>query len=355
MRFKKFQHEGFTLVELIVVITVISVLASVVFIAVDPARRFNMARISTRWSDVGSIAQAIRQYHLDNGATMPSTPTAIDSNASTVQLIGESVGSCGGTCAGYTVAATNCGVNSLDTDLAPYLKKIPKDPKTGTDNNTGYYVNISNGAVVVGACTTEGEGVSGAGGAVTPTMTQSPTGNQGTEANGVYTYNISATQGWTGGFVGTSSYARQAGLTFEWTTETAGTGNGVTDYFMVGLGNGSLSGNNYANLAYGFYFVKNMGGSYTFYIYQDGTNYSSFGTANWNDVISVRIIITATGADYYYKVNSGAWTLGYSTTYVSPTTNLYPMITPYTGNWKVYNLSLYGGGIPSGPTIEVAK
>jgi small subunit ribosomal protein S4 len=39
MCFKKFQHEGFTLVELIVVITVISVLASVVFIAVDPARQ----------------------------------------------------------------------------------------------------------------------------------------------------------------------------------------------------------------------------------------------------------------------------------------------------------------------------
>lgn len=63
---------GFTLVELLIVITIISVLAGGVLIALDPAKRIKQARDSVRKSDLHQIQAALEQYRADKG----SYPTA---------------------------------------------------------------------------------------------------------------------------------------------------------------------------------------------------------------------------------------------------------------------------------------
>jgi prepilin-type N-terminal cleavage/methylation domain-containing protein len=152
-------RKGFTLVELIVVIAIITVIAATVFVAVDPAKQLHKARNSSRWSDVTSILEGVKKYQFDNDGVLPP----IDSEYGTVQVVGSSVGTCGGTCGQYSVIGANCGLD-LTSALRPYMKELPTDPTTGTDRTTRYYINKDEYSLVtVGACDPEGEGAGGQG------------------------------------------------------------------------------------------------------------------------------------------------------------------------------------------------
>lgn len=168
------QRKAFSLIELIVVIALIVIIAAAAFVAIDPARRLNAANNSTRWADTTAILEAIKKYQVDNNGSFPATAVALDSATGSVQIIGESVGACGSvTCTGQTVASSNCGLDSLDTDLRPYLKTIPFDPKNGSANDTRYYVDKDEyGIVTVGACDAEAEGGGGSGTAPTIEVTR---------------------------------------------------------------------------------------------------------------------------------------------------------------------------------------
>lgn len=123
-------QEGFTLIEILVVIAIIALLATIVFVALDPVRRFADARNSRRWNDVNSILTAIHQYIVDNGGDLP---TGLATSQASTEL-----GSCA-TC------------DNLTTPLAPYLKSIPVDPE-GDATNTGYFVEVdANNIVTVSA------------------------------------------------------------------------------------------------------------------------------------------------------------------------------------------------------------
>lgn len=161
------RRPGFTLIELIIVIALIAVVASSVFVAIDPARRLHAARNTTRWTDVRSIVEAIKTYQVDNAGHLPTSPAAIDEDALTYQMIGEGGRSCSDlrtSCTGVTFPAERCFVSGLRADLSPYLKKIPEDPGTGTREETRYVINFDeDGFIVVGACDEEGEEARGGG------------------------------------------------------------------------------------------------------------------------------------------------------------------------------------------------
>lgn len=111
------KRNGFTLIELLVVIGIVAILATIVLVAINPARQFATARDTARRNDVYQILNAIHQYAVDNGGIYPAqiqTNNWID--------IGTS------------------GLN-LSVDLVPtYIPAIPYDPQTGDDATTAYLV-----------------------------------------------------------------------------------------------------------------------------------------------------------------------------------------------------------------------
>lgn len=107
----KHAHQGFTLIEILIVMGLVAILATVVLVALNPARQFAQARDTQRASNVNAILNAIGQNITDN----------------------KGVFTCGA--GALPAAATDMASGSYDirTCLVPtYLSEIPTDPKTGT-------------------------------------------------------------------------------------------------------------------------------------------------------------------------------------------------------------------------------
>lgn len=127
------RQDGFTLIEILVVIGIIAILAAIVLIAINPARQFAQANNSQRNANVNAILNAIGQYMADNKGALPSIPA------------GE--------------------VNEvLCDDLVPtYIPAIPTDPLSDTDGasidlcsdvdagDVEYNTSVSGGRVTVSA------------------------------------------------------------------------------------------------------------------------------------------------------------------------------------------------------------
>lgn len=154
--YKKNQHKvsaGFTLVELLLVVGIIATLAIVVFVALDPAKRFADSRNARRTTDVETILSAVHQYVIDNKGEFPPS---VDE---TEKQIGTGVSGCelfGGLCSANLSYCLDLG-----SMLPRYLKAIPFDPKDGTAEKTQYtIVRDSYGIVTVKACNAEGSIIS---------------------------------------------------------------------------------------------------------------------------------------------------------------------------------------------------
>lgn len=136
---------GFTLIEILLVIGIIAVLATVVIVSLDPATRFKNARDARRFSDIQSILSATQQYIVDHkGALPPSLDT-------TEKQLGTDSSGCDMT---YGLCSANPSYClDLSTELAPYLKSIPYDPQNGSAAATHYsIVTDANNIVTVRAC-----------------------------------------------------------------------------------------------------------------------------------------------------------------------------------------------------------
>jgi type IV pilus assembly protein PilA len=124
---KEQTKNGFTLIEILLVVGIIAILAAVVIVAINPARQFAQARNSQRTSNVFSILNAVGQNMADNQGLFECSSGPIPNTATVIKSVG-----------GY--------------DLAPcitptYLSVLPFDPgasgahfTSNTDYNTAYTI-----------------------------------------------------------------------------------------------------------------------------------------------------------------------------------------------------------------------
>jgi prepilin-type N-terminal cleavage/methylation domain-containing protein len=142
--------KGFTLIEVLLVISLISILFAIVIIAVNPGRQFQQANNSQRRSDINAILNAVSQFQNDNRGQLPTGITG-----TTTKIIGTAVSGCDTlTCAGTTTPATCLDLTSALTPT--YLAAIPFDPLQSDSSNTRYaIVATSTSRVVVTACNAE--------------------------------------------------------------------------------------------------------------------------------------------------------------------------------------------------------
>ena len=122
------KNQGFTIVELLIVIVVIGILAAITIVSYNgvQARARNAARVS----DITELQKKIEVYAIENGS-YPKTADNIYTGAP-----------------GVVRSDANCQVGSKQTDWIPGIDNLPQSTKNkgkGTTNIRGCYMYASDG------------------------------------------------------------------------------------------------------------------------------------------------------------------------------------------------------------------
>ena len=131
--------KGFSLLELLVAITIVGILAGIVLVSLSSIRA--RGRDAQRATDIGMIVNAIYQYALDHGNQLPASITTTPTNIC------------------KTGAASCVGLIDLSvlTTNQIYLPSVPVDPLSTSTNDTRYTIGQSaTGRVTVSAPNVEG-------------------------------------------------------------------------------------------------------------------------------------------------------------------------------------------------------
>lgn len=115
------KYKGFSLIEILVVVALIVILATITIVAINPAKNFRDTRNAQRSADIMQILNAVTQYTSEQGhflsdlgtiETCPTPTTIVDGVADT----GE--------------------VNLANVLVDDYIVAIPEDPNADPDDPT---------------------------------------------------------------------------------------------------------------------------------------------------------------------------------------------------------------------------
>lgn len=111
-------RNGFTLIELVIVVGILAILAVFILAAINPLVQFKKARDSQRKSDLSQIGKALEQYYQDHGR-YPANG------------------------ASFRLTDLNGNVVSWGASWVPYMNVVPAEPNK--DRTYIYYSNASDG------------------------------------------------------------------------------------------------------------------------------------------------------------------------------------------------------------------
>jgi type IV pilus assembly protein PilA len=140
------KQSGFTLLEVLLVVAIISILAAIVIIAINPTKQLGDTRNAQRANDVTTILDAVYQYAIDNNSGIPAsitnTPTEV--------------------CITTGVPCTGLADLGVIISSSKYLVAIPTDPQCTTVctvNGSGYTIvkNASNRVTVAAPAAESGK------------------------------------------------------------------------------------------------------------------------------------------------------------------------------------------------------
>ncbi|HBB64683.1 MAG: hypothetical protein UR32_C0001G0041 [candidate division WS6 bacterium GW2011_GWE2_33_157] len=116
------KYEGFSLIEILVVVALIIILTTITIVAINPAKNFRDTRNAQRSADVLQILNAVTQYTSEEGHTISDLGAIAD-------------------CATPTPVVT--GTVFETTLVDEYIVEIPKDPSEASGTDTGYTICIT--------------------------------------------------------------------------------------------------------------------------------------------------------------------------------------------------------------------
>ena len=121
------RYEGFSLIEILVVVALIIILATITIVAINPAKNFRDTRNAQRSADVAQILNAITQYTSEEGQSI-SKWAGIATCGDTDWKVGSHIGTGTG------------NINLEDGLVDEFIVAIPVDPSNGTAEDTQYVI-----------------------------------------------------------------------------------------------------------------------------------------------------------------------------------------------------------------------
>lgn len=151
--------QGFTLIEMLVTMGIITILSGVVLVAINPVKQLADARDSVRMNDVNSILTALHQCLVDNDGSL--SPCGLSTNIPQTQIGWETDWCHNDGCGSQTACANLLNNQTGVGPLSPYLKSIPFDPLSDDNNETRYSVETdANNIITIKACLAENTTIS---------------------------------------------------------------------------------------------------------------------------------------------------------------------------------------------------